>query len=74
MKKLHRIVEDKKIAGVCGGLGDYFDLDPVFFEIDPVLFRVAFILLALACGLGIVLYIALWLLVPRTPSVPVVET
>jgi len=27
MKKLHRIVEDRKIAGVCGGLGDYFDLD-----------------------------------------------
>jgi len=58
MKKLHRFVEDRKIAGVCGGLGERF-------EIDPVLFRVAFILLALACGLGIVLYIALWLLMPR---------
>ena len=135
MKKLHRIVEDRKIAGVCGGLGDYFDLDPVFvrlfflmsllfgglgavvyvilwimvpemtgaqgeprpakrlhlsssdrkiggvcgglgerFEIDPVLFRVAFILLALACGLGIVLYIALWLIVSRAPAVPAVGT
>src|SRR5260221_10432246 len=31
MKKLHRFVEDRKIAGVCGGLGDYFDLDPGFF-------------------------------------------
>lgn len=134
MKKLHRIAEDRKIAGICGGLGDYFDLDPVFFrlfflasllfgglgalaylilwimvpekagaqgeprplkrlhlsnfdrkiggvcggfgewaEIDPVLFRVAFILLALACGLGIVLYIALWLLVPRARAVPAVN-
>jgi len=52
---------------VCGGLGERFD-------IDPVLFRVAFILLALACGLGIILYIALWLLIPRAPAVPVVDT
>ncbi len=103
MEKLHRVVEDRKIAGVCGGLGDYFDLDPVFFrlffpakrlhlsnsdrkiggvcgglgerfEIDPVLFRIAFILLALACGLGILLYVALWLLVPRAPAVPAVST
>jgi len=135
MKKLHRFAEDRKIAGVCGGLGDYFDLDPVFFrlfflmsllfgglgavvyvilwimvpemtgaqgeprpakrlhlsssdrkiggvcgglgersEIDPVLFRVAFILLALACGLGVLVYIALWLLIPRASAVPVVNT
>jgi phage shock protein PspC (stress-responsive transcriptional regulator) len=135
MKKLNRLVEDRKIAGVCGGLGDHFDLDPVFFrlfflvsllfgglgalaylilwimvpektgaqgeprpvkrlhlsnsdrkiggvcggfgerfEIDPVLFRVAFILLAPACGLGILLYIVLWLLIPRAPPVPVVNS
>jgi phage shock protein PspC (stress-responsive transcriptional regulator) len=135
MKRLHRIAEDRKIAGVCAGLGDYFDLDPVFFrlfflvsllfgglgalaylilwimvpekpggqgeprpfrrlhlsnsdrkiggvcgglgerlEIDPVLFRVAFILLALACGLGILLYIVLWILIPRAPAVPAVST
>jgi phage shock protein PspC (stress-responsive transcriptional regulator) len=135
MKKLHRFVEGRKIAGVCGGLGEYFDLDPVFFrlfflvsllfgglgalaylilwimvpektgaqgeprpvkrlvlsnsdrkifgvcgglgewlEIDPVLFRVAFIGLALACGLGILVYIVLWLLVPRAPTVPVVNS
>jgi len=67
LKRLHLSNSDRKIGGVCGGLGEQF-------EIDPVLFRVAFILLALACGLGILLYIALWLLVPRTPSVPVVET
>ncbi len=67
LKRLHLSNSDRKIGGVCGGLGEQF-------EIDPVLFRVAFILLALACGLGILLYIALWLLIPRTPSVPVVET
>ena len=135
MKKLHRFPEDRKIAGVCAGLGDYFDLDPVLFrlfflvsllfgglgalaylvlwimvpektdahgearplkrlhlsnsnrkiggvcgglgewlEIDPVLFRIAFILLALVCGLGILLYIALWLIVSRAPAVPAVGT
>lgn len=125
MRKLHRFVAEKKIAGICGGLGEYFDLDPVFFrllflvsllfggigalvylilwvlvpekagegeprpvrrlhlsdsdhkflgvcggfgewlEIDPVFFRVAFVLLALAGGLGILVYLALWLLIPR---------
>jgi len=33
MKKLHRFPEDSKIAGVCAGLGDYFDLDPVLFRL-----------------------------------------
>jgi phage shock protein C len=52
---------------VCGGLGERF-------EIDPVLFRVAFILLALVFGLGILLYVVLWLLIPRAPAVPVVNS
>lgn len=33
MKKLHRAAEDRKIAGVCAGLGEYFELDPVFFRL-----------------------------------------
>jgi phage shock protein PspC (stress-responsive transcriptional regulator) len=131
VKKLHRFVEGRKVAGICGGLGEYFDLDPVFFrlfflvsllfgglgavvylilwvmvplktgaqgqsrpasrlhlsnsdrkiagvcgglgewlEIDPVLFRVAFIVLALVCGLGILVYIVLWLVIPRPSTLP----
>ena len=125
MKRLYRLPEEKKIAGVCAGLGEYFDLDPVFFrlfflallllggtgllayivmwimvpvkgearersparqlhlsrterkiagvcgglgqflDIDPILFRVAFVVLAFAGGVGIVLYIALWLVMPQ---------
>jgi len=57
MKKLYRSIEDRKIAGVCGGLGEYFDL-------DPVLFRAAFVVLAFLGGLGILLYLVLWLLIP----------
>jgi phage shock protein PspC (stress-responsive transcriptional regulator) len=130
MKKLHRLADDKKLAGVCAGLGEYFDVDPVFFrlfflvsllfgglgalvylllwimtpekagdgqrraapslhlsrsdrkiagvcgglgewlDVDPVFLRVAFILFALLLGLGIVVYIVLWLFVPRAPATP----
>jgi phage shock protein PspC (stress-responsive transcriptional regulator) len=55
---------DRKVAGVCGGLGEWA-------EIDPVLFRVAFILLALVCGLGIIVYVVMWLLIPRPSTRPV---
>ena len=129
MKKLQRLIEDRKIAGICGGLGEYFDLDPVFFrlfflvsllfggigalaylllwilvpektgvhgeprpvrrlhlsnsdrklagvcgglgellEVDSVFFRVAFVVLALVCGLGILAYIVLWLVIPRAST------
>ena len=131
MQKLHRLVEEKKIAGICAGLGEYFDLDPVFFrlfflvsllfgglgavaylilwilvpektgaqseprpvrllrlsnsdrkiagvcgglgawlELDPVLFRAAFVVLALVCGLGILAYIVMWLVIPRALREP----
>ena len=57
MKRLHRSGEERKIAGVCAGLSEYFDL-------DPVLFRAAFLVLAVVGGLGILLYAVLWLLIP----------
>jgi phage shock protein PspC (stress-responsive transcriptional regulator) len=59
--RLHLSSSDRKIAGVCGGLGEYFALDPVFF-------RVGFVVLAFTCGVGILLYFVLWLLVPRAPT------
>lgn len=128
MKRLHRVPEEKKIAGVCAGLGEYFDLDPVFFrlfflvllffggvgllayivmwimvpvkgepreapvarrlhlsrterkiagvcgglgaylEVDPIFFRVMFVVLAFLGGIGIVLYVALWLVMPEESS------
>ena len=43
------------LGGVCGGLGEYFD-------IDPVLFRILFIFFALTGSLGIWVYLLLWLL------------
>jgi phage shock protein PspC (stress-responsive transcriptional regulator) len=129
MKRLQRIEEERKIAGVCAGLGEYFGFDPVFFrlfflfsipfgglgvlayvvlwilvplregaqrearagrrlrlsatermvggvcgglgeffELDPVLFRAAFLVLAFIGGLGILLYVVLWLLLPAASA------
>ena len=58
---LHLSRADRKIAGVCGGLGEWLDVDPVFL-------RVTFVLLALLGGLGILAYVVLWLFVPRAPA------
>lgn len=55
--KLRR--QDGVIAGVCGGLGE-------FFGIRPLWFRLLFVLLALPGGIpGILLYIVLWIVIPR---------
>lgn len=62
-RRLHLSNTDRKIAGVCGGLGEWLQVDPVFI-------RVAFVVLALACGFGVLLYILFWLIAPRAPSAP----
>ena len=56
-KRFHRIESGKKIAGVCLGLSEYFN-------IDVTLVRVLFIVLALAGGAAILAYIILWLVAP----------
>ena len=53
----HRSAGDTKLAGVCGGVAERWGL-------DPVLVRVGFVLLALTGGVGVVLYLAGWLLLP----------
>ncbi len=61
MKKLYRSNTNKKIAGVCGGLGEYFN-------VDPTVVRVGFVLLALPGGLpGILPYILLTVVIPHKP-------
>lgn len=55
---LRRSRSDRVIAGVCGGLGRYLGL-------DPVLLRVAFVVLAIAAGGGILLYVVSWILIPE---------
>jgi phage shock protein PspC (stress-responsive transcriptional regulator) len=66
-KRLTRSREDRVIAGVCGGLARYFDVDPVFVRIAAV--AVAFI-----GGAGLLLYLAALLLMPSDEGTAVVET
>lgn len=56
MKKLYRSRESSVIAGLCGGLGEYFN-------IDPVIIRILFIVTGI-WGMGILLYVIGWVIVP----------
>jgi phage shock protein C len=56
--RLTRSRTDKMIAGVCGGLAEYF-------RIDPVIVRLIFVLVTLTSGMGIIIYPVLWLLMPK---------
>ena len=59
MTKLYLSDTNRKIGGVCGGLGEYFDK-------DPTLFRILFILITiLSFGLGILVYLTMWAIIPR---------
>jgi len=57
-KKLYRSTERRMIAGVCGGIGEYF-------SIDPVLVRIVFLLLCLMGGSGVFFYIFCWIIIPK---------
>jgi phage shock protein PspC (stress-responsive transcriptional regulator) len=61
-RRLYRSRTDKMLGGVCGGLGEILD-------IDPTLVRLVFVLLALAGGPGILLYIILWIIIPREDQI-----
>jgi phage shock protein C len=56
-RQLTRSESNKRIAGVCGGLGEYFG-------IDPVLIRVGFVVAGLM-GWGLLLYAVLWIVLPK---------
>ncbi len=62
-KKLFRIRRNKVIGGVCTGLGEYF-------EVDPVLIRIAFVILGFIHLLGVFLYIILWIIIPEKEETP----
>jgi phage shock protein C len=62
-RKLYRSRTQRMIAGVCGGLAEYFNL-------DATLMRVLFLLLAVFGGSGIVIYIVMWIIVPDASKAP----
>lgn len=60
-KRLYRSNTDRKIAGVCSGIAEYFN-------IDPVIIRVLFVILLLPGGFpGFIPYVILWIVVPMKP-------
>ena len=60
-KRLYRNTDDKKVAGVCSGIADYFD-------VDPTLVRLAWVLLTvLSWGWLLLGYVLAWIIVPEKP-------
>ena len=62
VERVYRSRDEKMLAGVCGGLAEYF-------KIDPVLVRALMIVLILM-GPGVPLYLVLWVIVPLAPAPP----
>jgi phage shock protein C len=56
-RKLYRSQSQRMLAGVCGGLAEYFN-------IDATVMRVLFLILAVFGGSGIVIYLVMWIVVP----------
>ena len=57
-KRLYRSKKNKIIAGVCAGIGEYF-------EVDPVLIRLLWVIFVLMGGSGILAYIIAWIIIPE---------
>jgi phage shock protein C len=61
--RLQRSRTERIIGGVCGGLAEYFN-------VDPVLVRIIFVVITLMGGAGALLYVILWAVVPLAPPPP----
>lgn len=67
MKRLYRSRTDRMLAGVCGGIGQYLN-------IDPTLVRLAFVILAIWGGGGLLAYLIAWIVIPEEPLPEVAMT
>lgn len=63
MKRLYRSYTDKKLAGLCGGLGEYLG-------VDPTVVRLGAVFLTIATGFfpGMIFYFIAWIVVPEAPA------
>ena len=61
-KRLYKIEDDKKLCGVCGGIAEYFD-------VDPTLIRLLWVLLILCAGTGILAYFVAAIIMPNKSEV-----
>ena len=60
-KKLYRSNRDKMFPGVCGGLGEYFDVDPTLIRLGVAL------VLMVSCGTGLLAYFIAAIIIPQDP-------
>ena len=58
MKQLYKSNTDKKVTGVCGGIGEYFGIDPTFV-------RLGFVALSLLAGGGLAVYVIAAIIMPE---------
>lgn len=58
VRKIYRSRRDRVIAGVCGGIAEYFNIDPVWV-------RIGWVLSVLLKGLGLIAYVLCWILIPE---------
>jgi|GEM_PF-255450 len=61
IRRLYRSGREKIVGGVCGGIAEYFDIDPVIVRILYLIFLIA------SFGTMVLLYVALWIIIPRNP-------
>ena len=62
-RRLYRSKEQRLLLGVCGGIAEYFD-------VDPTIVRVLFVIAALAAGPGILAYLIMAIVIPPRPALP----
>jgi len=61
-KRLYRSGKERILGGVCGGLAEYFDVDPSIVRLLWVLFTI------ISVGVGIPFYFIAWFIIPRNPK------
>jgi phage shock protein C len=63
MKRLYRSETEKKVAGLCGGLGEYFDVDPTLIRLLTVVLGLITAVVPL-----VIAYVIAWIIVPTKPA------
>ena len=61
-KRLYRSGKERILGGVCGGIGEYFDVDPTIIRLLYILFVLA------SFGVAILFYFIAWFIIPRNPK------
>src|SRR5690348_4072350 len=69
-KKLMRSTTDRRIAGICGGIAEYFEIDSTIVRLMAVVLA----LMPMPVVPGVVAYLIAWIIIPKAPAVPSVTT